>query len=268
MFFAYSSVFNLVTILLPFVLFCAGILFLFLYYRKKKDKLKQNYHEDFYSLDQKEVITKFLQFSKINHFKLQQTENYLHPFRHLDRNILRITPLPMKTKKGLLDPLALDFLLFRTFLATLKTKDPRLFWSSYLIIYLFPVLLFWIFWLFFIFNITFYFLTITNINLINNNNFFFALSQSHVLIFLLYAIFILYLFLVVLNFYYKNKLASTYNQVIRVFMKKEYPQLFYDFLQARYFDHEIKFVFTFGFNWLFRIDSHYVGPLSLNNDKI
>ena len=31
-------------------------------------------------------------------------------------------------------------------------------------------------------------------------------------------------------------------------MKKEYPQLFYDFLQARYFDHEIKFVFTFGFN--------------------
>ncbi|WP_338956426.1 hypothetical protein [Spiroplasma endosymbiont of Polydrusus cervinus] len=209
-----------------------------------------------------EVIDRYLTKKKITGLKVVRKPGPVLVTQSYKKKTFYINDLQLFNQPYFLSGIGLDYILGRTFFATqlhLKNKHVR---TMHFLLYLAPPLLLLLFLIVTLFTIIFVALVKTNPSLLDLK--FFAFIDRYGIINLL-LIFIIASYLILLGFngYFKQNLENLYETEMRPFVKKQFPELYDDWIIAHSYSRSIQFTYLFGYNFIFKKIYKYTGPFGL-----
>lgn len=210
-----------------------------------------------------EVIDRYLTKKKITGLKVVRKPGQVLITHSYKKKTFYINDLQLFNQSYFLSGMGLDYVLGRTFFATqlyLKNKHVQ---TMHFLLYLAPPLLLLFFLIVSLFTIIFIAILKTNPALLEHNNFFYFINRYGVLNLLLIFIIAAYLILLSFNGHFKQNLENWYETEMRPFVKKQFPELYDDWIIARSYSRSIQFTYIFGYNFIFKKIYKYTGPFGL-----
>lgn len=209
-----------------------------------------------------EVIDRYLTKKKITGLKVIRKSEQVLITQSYKKKIFYINDLQLFNQSYFLSGMGLDYVLGRTFFATqLHLKNKHVQTINFLLYISLPLLLL-LFFIISLFTVIFIILVKTNPNLLDFN-FFYFINRYKILNLLLIFIIATYLILLGFNGYFKQNLDNWYEIEMRQFIKKEFQELYDDWIIARSYSRSIKFTYLFGYNFIFKRIYKYTGPFGL-----
>ncbi|RUP77187.1 hypothetical protein D6D54_04340 [Spiroplasma poulsonii] len=209
-----------------------------------------------------EVIDRYLTKKKISGLKVVRKPHQVLITNSYKKKTFYINDLQLFNQSYFLSGIGLDYILGRTFFATqlhLKNRHIR---TMNFLLYVAPPLLLFLFFILSILIIIFYVLIKVDPSLLDFN-FFYFIEHYGILNLILIFIIAAYLILLGFNGHFKQNLENLYETEMRPFVKKEFPELYDDWIIARSYARGIKFTYLFGYNFIFKQIYKYTGPFGL-----
>ncbi|WP_374695880.1 hypothetical protein [Spiroplasma endosymbiont of Polydrusus formosus] len=209
-----------------------------------------------------EVIDRYLIKKKITDLKVVRKPEPVLVTKSYKKKTFYVNDLQLFNQYYFLSGTGLDYVLGRTFFATqlhLKNKHVR---TMHLLLYLAPPLLLLSFMIVTLFTIIFVTLVKTNPSLLGIKLFAFIDRYSIINLLLIFII-ASYLILLGFNGHFKQNLENLYETEMRPFVKKQFPELYDDWIIARNYSRIIQFTYLFGYNFIFKKIYKYTGPFGL-----
>ncbi|WP_425380636.1 hypothetical protein [Spiroplasma endosymbiont of Stenodema calcarata] len=209
-----------------------------------------------------EVIDRYLTKKQISGLKVVRKPHQVLITNSYKKKTFYINDLQLYNQSYFLSGMGLDYVLGRTFFATQLHFKNRHVRTINFLLYLAPALLLILFLILSVLIIIFYTFIKVNPSLLDSN-FFYFIEQYGILNLLLVVIIGAYLILLIFNGHFKQNLENLYETEMRPFVKKEFPELYDDWIIARSFGRSIQFTYLIGYNFIFKRMYKYTGPFSL-----